>query len=207
MYLFVCEEYGGIKTGREKTEELILKSLNSYMQESDFYVDGGASAKSAGMTDDDGLNNGNGRLPESLKILRTEKGKPYFDGIPVEFSVSHTDDVWVCLMSVGNEPVGIDIQQVKPYSYDKIAARYYTKEEQEYLEQNGEDGFFRIWTRKEAYAKYTGRGLGRYLAVIDTLTNNAGNTENVLFIDIELKEGIKGACCVKDKGDIWIRKI
>lgn len=175
MYLYICEGY------KEKgsTEELVRKSLALFVREKGLDI-----GKSSG------------------EILRTEKGKPYFKEIPVSFSVSHTGDTWVCLMTDGNDPVGVDIQTIKTYSYEKIAGKYYTEAEQEYCKDNGADGFFKIWTRKEAYAKYTGLGIGKYLAETDTLNNS-----RVTFTEIEAGDSIRGACCTKWKGQLWIRKI
>ena len=175
MYLFICENY----KDRGTTDELVDISLEAFIAESGFDADG-----------------------SSREILRTEKGKPYFKELPVQFSVSHTGDVWVCLMTAGDKPVGVDIQAVRDYSYEKIAARYYTQAEQRLVREHGADEFFRIWTCKEAYAKYTGRGLGSYLKDASTIYN-----KEVEFAEIKISDGIKGACCIKEKKDLWVRMI
>lgn len=194
MYLYVHEEYKNRPGRRLETEELILRAVKSYMTET--------GQEACGL---------------SWEILRSPKGKPYFAQLPIEFSVSHTENLWVCLMAKGIGAVGVDIQTIKPYSYEKIAAGYYTRQEQDYVARHGKEGFFRIWVRKEAYAKYTGRGLGKYLAEIPTMTDEdllscadnaaAGESESPVFIDIDIRDGVKGACCVKEKENIWIRKI
>ena len=65
MYLFICENY----KDRGKTDELVRAALEAFIAETGF--DPGGSSR---------------------EILRTEKGKPYFAELPVEFSVSHTGD-------------------------------------------------------------------------------------------------------------------
>lgn len=92
-----------------------------------------------------------------VQILRTEKGKPYFPDLPLEFSVSHTGPMWICIMGAG--PCGIDIQEVRDCEYKKIAGKYFTRQEQSLVLKQGIAGFYRIWTRREAFAKYTGAGL------------------------------------------------
>ncbi len=56
--------------------------------------------------------------------------------------------------------VGIDIECIREYD-EKIAERFFTKEEQDYLKysENKNEDFVRIWTSKEAYGKFTGGGL------------------------------------------------
>jgi len=175
MYLFICENY----KDRGSTEELLQKVLEAFICETALDI---------------------GDI--SREISRTEKGKPYFAEIPVEFSVSHTADIWVCLMMEGDSPVGVDIQQVKEYRYEKIAEKYYTEQEKQQVRTHGADAFFRIWTCKEAYAKYTGRGIGRYLKETDTIDN-----KEVVFTEFEIRDGIKGACCMEEKKDLWIIRV
>lgn len=186
MYLYIHEKNNNGSCGNQGTDELIIRAAESYISERGMDV-----------------------LGISKEILRTQKGKPYFAELPIEFSVSHTGDLWVCLMSDEKCAVGVDVQVMKTYSYEKIAAVYYTKDEQDYVAEKGREGFFKIWTRKEAYAKYTGRGLGKYLSEISTLDDEKNMPANgrPVFIDIDIRDDIKGACCADEKGDIWIRKI
>lgn len=179
MYLYIYEGFCGGSDRKRLTEELILKAIEQ------FAVETGASYESM-----------------SREICRTEKGKPYFKEIPVEFSVSHTEDMWVCLMSLGKNPVGVDIQKIKDINQERVAGRYFTADEKDYLQENDGSAFFKIWARKEAYAKFTGRGLTKDLKDISTINNS-----EVEFIDFDIKTGIKGSCCSKEKGDLCLRMI
>ena len=179
MYLYVFEGFRGGPDRKEQTETLVIKATEAFAAENGLVLDG-----------------------MSREILRTDKGKPYFREIPVRFSVSHTGDLWVCLISDGSDPVGVDIQMIRETRQEKVADRYFTADEKEYLQCHGTDGFFRIWTRKEAYAKYTGIGLTKELAEISTLNNS-----EVEFVDFDIRAGVKGACCVKEKGDLCLRTI
>lgn len=84
-----------------------------------------------------------GRLPpEEIHLLRTEKGKPYAEGLPY-FSISHSGE-WVAA-AVAEKPVGIDIEQIRPVD-PRLAARIGAEPER----------FFEEWTAKEAHYKIVG---------------------------------------------------
>lgn len=182
MYIYIYEGFQGGKLRQEKTDALVRRSAKLYAEEE-------KTEQKDTLQD---LISG--------PVFRTEKGKPYFPERPIEFSVSHTGDLWVCLM--GAQTAGVDIQRRRKCRMDKIAKRYYTPDEQAHVEKLGEKGFFQIWTRKEAYAKYTGEGLTEQLRFFSTL-KDAG----VCFVDFTIMEGIEGACCMKEKEELWIRRI
>ncbi len=92
-------------------------------------------------------------------------GKPYFKSHPdVHFSVSHSDGVWICAFA--DSEIGCDVQEYRtddtPSRLDKIARRWFSAAEYRYFtgQGSGADEFCRIWSRKEAYVKYTGNGIG-----------------------------------------------
>lgn len=88
-------------------------------------------------------------------------GKPEFaEAEGFYFNISHSGSYAVCAAS--DREVGADIQlaeQERP----GVARRFFTKREQELLEQSAGAKrsrlFYRLWSAKEAYVKYTGRGL------------------------------------------------
>ncbi len=130
-------------------------------------------------------------------VERTEKGKPYIAehaaGRRLHISVSHSGTYFGCLLSEEDEgPLGLDIQQARNTRFEKISSRYFTDEEQRYIEKTGRDGFFFLWVRKEAYCKYTGRGLAEILDGTSVL----GRTD-VDFTDFQLEKGIYCSCCRK----------
>ena len=103
----------------------------------------------------------------ALDYQTTETGKPYFTGRPdIHFSLSHTKGAVMCAIS-GSE-VGCDIERIdRRMKLESVASRILTDEELDRCRTSYDptDGsidpkeFFRIWTRKEAYSKYTGQGL------------------------------------------------
>ncbi len=104
-------------------------------------------------------------LSKVLQIPMTEidikvspDGKPYLEGNPVYFSISHSGNRVCCV--VADTPVGIDVEQIRNISLN-CAERICTKNELNYLYsgKNEEEQlyrFFVIWTRKEAFFKAVG---------------------------------------------------
>ena len=105
-----------------------------------------------------------GRQPE---IKTGRHGKPYFaepDLEDVFFSRSHTGDFEIVCFS--DSEVGLDCEDVnarknRNTDFEKIAERCFLSDERAYMDAGNpgsEERFFEIWTGKEAYMKYTGRG-------------------------------------------------
>ncbi len=103
-------------------------------------------------------------LNKDFDIELGEHGKPLAktSGESVYFNISHTKGLAVLAYSENSE-VGVDTERVRK-APERIAERYFTREEHLFLREGEEDGslaerFFRIWTAKEACMKYTGDGL------------------------------------------------
>ncbi|MBE6718409.1 MAG: hypothetical protein E7574_04045 [Ruminococcaceae bacterium] len=78
---------------------------------------------------------------ENLSFKTMENGKPYIEGNPFYFSLSHSGDYAVCAIS--DTPVGIDIELDKELS---------TLVKKRFAENMLE------WTKREAKGKLTGNG-------------------------------------------------
>lgn len=136
----------------------------------------------------------------SEDFLAEDKGKPYLEGYPVHFNVSHSGLLWLCM--VGDAPCGIDIQQEKDLSFEKIAARHFNEREQAYIKREGLAGFFRVWTMREAYGKYTGQGFyGDMPAFIGEDGEPASNAGGAFIRRIEIGPGIHCAYCTGGETD------
>ena len=103
-------------------------------------------------------------LPE---IRYTPRGKPYFPGNSLHFSISHSKNHVFCCLS--RENVGIDAEEmsrpVSPALAEKLLS---DAEKARYLASADRDAaMLRLWVLKECYAKLTGRGLGDYLKYTD----------------------------------------
>lgn len=103
----------------------------------------------------------------TYRIVRAEHGKPYVEGAfsPVFYNLSHSGDYVVCGLS--DREVGIDVQQVGRYRRE-VVRRFFHPDEIRQLEQCAEemrsDLFFRYWSAKESFLKYTGTGLSGSLS-------------------------------------------
>ncbi|MBQ2845848.1 MAG: 4'-phosphopantetheinyl transferase superfamily protein, partial [Firmicutes bacterium] len=113
---------------------------------------------------------------EDPQILRTPKGKPYVELCDTYLSVSHSGEYFLCI--IAERPVGIDVQERKNSNSDKIAERYFTEREKSFIRDNGENGFFTVWTRKEAYSKLTGEGIAEIIRGTEVI-----DREDVVFTD------------------------
>ena len=123
-------------------------------------------------------------------IQRTDKGKPFLRGGNACLSVSHSADMIV--ICIADEEVGIDLQYARGINAKKIANRFFSVEENDYIRSCGrpEDAFFRLWTRKEAFAKLTGEGMGQLVKPIPVLARS-----DVEFEDFTLEEGLYCSIC------------
>lgn len=75
------------------------------------------------------------------------------------FNISHTENAIV--IAISDKCIGIDIEKIQTINLS-VAKRFYTDFEKKYLFQSQEkiyERFYEIWTKKEAYIKYIGKGL------------------------------------------------
>ncbi len=91
-------------------------------------------------------------LVRSIEI-KDERGKPYIPDFD-EFSISHSEDTWAVL--IGQKVCGLDVQYIAEVPQDKVAERFFSKEEVELVRKGGRQEFFRIWTRRESLVKALG---------------------------------------------------
>ena len=139
---------------------------------------------------------------EDAVIYRTEQGKPYVriskeeDSSGLYISVSHSGSAFALLEA--DEEVGLDIQYERNISADRIADRFFTQKEKEYIAAGDtSERFFQLWTRKEAYSKYTGAGIEQVVKKESVLCR-----EDVSFTDLQLEDGCFCSVCTgTEKGD------
>lgn len=145
-------------------------------------------------------------------IVRPERGRPEFSkpGFPY-FSVSHSGDWFGC--AVSQRRIGFDLQFIaEKKDLCRIARRFFCPEEAEYLEKNGCDDFYKLWTAKESYVKYTGTGIddgfGEFSAVSPPYIRRSGGSivEGVRIKHIETGDGYAMCVCYagEDEAEIVI---
>lgn len=98
-------------------------------------------------------------------------GKPSVEGSPIYFNVSHSRDGVVVAVST-NPLTGIDIEYTAPIpDMKQVAKHHFSADEQAVLFSLDASqqvmAFYRCWTRKEAFIKADGRGLGIALDSFD----------------------------------------
>lgn len=112
-----------------------------------------------------------GADPLAIPFRLTAAGKPALDGGEgLCFNLSHSAQLG--LIAIAGADVGVDLEKVRHLeSLRGIAQRHFSRSECEALEALSEPdlllGFYRCWTRKEAYVKALGTGLTSALDVFD----------------------------------------
>ena len=104
---------------------------------------------------------------ERLRFRCEQAGKPALvterRGASLEFNLSHSGELAVFAVA-RRRRVGVDVEKLKSdFPAEDIAERFFSSNERASLRSLGRDikqeGFFRCWTRKEAYVKACGAGL------------------------------------------------
>ena len=103
------------------------------------------------------------------QLHRKENGQPYLTGCDLYVSISHCEGKIACAIS--HEPVGIDLERIRPVNL-QLCRHVCVAEEKvyvlggrrEYEDRKCQDPavlrrFFEIWTAKEAYFKKCGTGI------------------------------------------------
>ncbi len=106
--------------------------------------------------------------PEQLETYKNEFGKEYVKDRDIYYNVSHTYEL-LC-SAVSDSEIGVDCETVNERDWQALSERFFTQRECEVIKaaEDPLDEFFRIWTKKESYVKYTGEGLSRPLDSFDT---------------------------------------
>lgn len=165
-----------------------------------------------------------GADPNELRFRYSDKEKPSLISEPaenvVEFNVSHSGTIALLVFARGHA-LGVDVEQMRrDFDHEAIAARFFSENERHQLAAlaPGErhSGFFRCWTRKEAYVKAVGTGLSLPLHQFDVslepgeenalLRTRPDGAEAALWSmrEIPAGDGYVAALCVR--GHDWTLK-
>ncbi|MGE7694261.1 4'-phosphopantetheinyl transferase family protein [Lysinibacillus sp. NPDC094177] len=99
-------------------------------------------------------------------------GKPYvmrLDGI--FFNISHTRDCVCCCLSTKHQ-IGIDVERIQNPPYEIMRDFFHSNEIKMINSRKNDDRdnlFYEMWTRKEAYLKRKGIGINQEITKCDTL--------------------------------------
>jgi 4'-phosphopantetheinyl transferase len=114
-----------------------------------------------------------GVQPRGLEFAYGPNGKPALKGAcaRLHFNFSHSANL--ALLGVTRVAcIGIDVEQVRPMpEAEELVERFFSPRETAQFralpEEQKQEGFFNLWTRKEAFLKATGEGIGYMLNKVE----------------------------------------
>jgi 4'-phosphopantetheinyl transferase len=141
---------------------------------------------------------------EEIYFSVNDYGKPYCKFLNnFHFNVSHSRDWIVC--AIDGESIGIDVEKISTIDLDISKNFFSDKEHVDLLSSNDPyDYFFTLWSLKESYIKFIGKGLSYPLNSFSMqLLNNKKIyiesynqiLENVHFKQYVIDDGYKMAAC------------
>jgi 4'-phosphopantetheinyl transferase len=110
------------------------------------------------------------RPPVQLQFAEGANKKPFVcstEPVQVHYNVSHSGD-WI-LIAVANMDMGIDVEKINPdFNFSEILGSCFSLQEIAFIanENLAANGFYRLWTRKEALLKATSKGIDNNLTQI-----------------------------------------
>lgn len=116
----------------------------------------------------------------------------------LHFNISHSESLWICAISTCR--VGIDVQIMRKKQYNKLSRRFFSENENELVKLYGEEGFYMIWTAKEAATKLRGKKLSHeigkeiYPRDFETVISSYEGELSIRYFDIEGEEGKFKVC-------------
>lgn len=112
--------------------------------------------------------------PEDAEIVREYGEKPRFDKGGAHFSLSHSHGVM--MLGIARTEIGVDIEKIRPVNVERFG----------FLGITDEGEFFRKWTERESWLKFTGAGLKDFKRPI---------AEDAHFEHFEPFEGYEACVC------------
>lgn len=123
-------------------------------------------------------------------FLKSEDGKPYIKNLPdFHFNISHSENA--VAVAISDSEVGIDCEKLRNADL-RVAKRRFTEKEYAYIIKDSSETdlrFFEIWTKKEAYLKFCGKGLTMPLNSFDVTDGSLDKSfhtyqKDVFFISV-----------------------
>jgi 4'-phosphopantetheinyl transferase len=106
-------------------------------------------------------------IPSHIKLTYSPSGKPELaeeqNPHKMRFNVSHSEDMALIAVATGHN-LGIDVETIRSVDTSEMSRRFFSRKEYTALDSLPEPlktkAFFACWTRKEAFLKARGEGLG-----------------------------------------------
>ncbi len=193
-----------------KTQELFERVCNSFPHPDNFdYLNEIMSRKSEqsrresffAMLILSSLLNKAGADSRRLILRRSLNGKPYFADHSLHFSLTHSNGYAAAALS-DTSPVGLDLEcaEIEHEKAKKLAMRWFGKDEADAF-FCGREGFERIWTKKEAFAKMQDIPLSELISKGDTFNRELQKCRYSYF-DVERYP--LTLCCLSNEDDIFL---
>lgn len=141
---------------------------------------------------------------DDIHFTMNEYGKPMYICIDeFHFNVSHAEEWVVC--AIDNVPVGIDIEKISSIDLD-ISKNFFSEHEHHDLMLSNDpfEYFFTLWSLKESYIKYIGKGLSHPLNSFSIKMMSGSEIgievdgavlKNIYFKQYSIDKGYKMAVC------------
>ncbi len=132
-------------------------------------------------------------------LLAHTEGKPILaQHETLHFNLSHCRRAVACILSDG--PVGVDVQDWAR-DYLHLTERICTSDERAYIKaaRSPHAAFAQIWTAKESYGKYTGRGIGNDVFAMNFVQNGIVCAPEGLVLESFLYESFALSYCGNQK--------
>ena len=146
----------------------------------------------------------------SADIKNDANGRPYLADNPlVDFSISHTPTHAFCLLSTASNTkqplrVGVDAEPLdttrSTAKCQALAKRFFAPNEQLLLLDaiDLKRAFLEIFTKKEAFAKFTGSGLSKSLTNLDTASEDFSRQHGARFFTSIIADHVVTVCTPKE---------
>jgi 4'-phosphopantetheinyl transferase len=145
--------------------------------------------------------------PRDVVFEYSSEGKPQLqsaqNAVELQFNVSHAEEL-VAIAIARKQRIGIDVEQTERVVDEiEIAEKYFSTAESESLralpEAERRRAFLAYWTRKEAYAKATGRGLSD---VLERSHKDNPMDPTFTFLSLSFEAGYVGVVAVEGEAKL-----
>jgi len=112
--------------------------------------------------------------PAAIEFTYNEYNKPALVNQRIQFNLTHSEDL--AAYAIAMQPVGIDIEKIQHFYEPGLPERFFSTIESQSLLNTPDDdkiaAFYRIWARKEAVIKASGKGLATSLSAFTVSAQN-----------------------------------
>ncbi|MFM1602653.1 4'-phosphopantetheinyl transferase superfamily protein [Helcococcus ovis] len=135
-------------------------------------------------------------------LCKSEKGKPFIKDKNIHFNVSHSGDYVVLVKN--DEEVGVDLEKAVSFNHSKLVYEVFHKDEINIFNKYKNNScFYKIWTRKESFLKWSGIGIEANLKGFSTVGNQK-NTYDCKIGTFDFKDDYFISICSKKHGNCHI---